>query len=425
MGFLMPRMTKTQKNAISSPANGLLIYQTDDTTGFWFYNGTAWTELKIDDDWKIISNDTMLTTKSVAMAYTITAGKLDMPSNGFANSTIFVECGNSFANDTALQVKTVTTAPGGYFWKHMAVPGAALYAEHIFGNAIETNGDVSFGGNVYSTGSLNISGNSSAIFGPLSVGKHIVVGDTLGTGPFSNGTIMFESGNFLGYNGSSWVNLGSTSTLWNISGSDVYRTTGAVGIGIVPSASYVLDIHGDIRLSPLSANADFFISNTGIEPTFLPSINNYGYIGSGVNRIYQGHFTNLTVYGTFTNLSDKKIKENIQNLSPVLSKVLAIDAKTYDIKQSFLADKNTEKSKLEEIDNNRKNKIGFIAQDLEKIFPELVKYDEKTKLKSVDYISMIPILVEAIKEQNVKIENQAIQIELLIEQNKKLIKKLE
>lgn len=41
-GILIPRMTEAQKNAISSPANGLLIYQTNATPGFRYYNGTIW-----------------------------------------------------------------------------------------------------------------------------------------------------------------------------------------------------------------------------------------------------------------------------------------------------------------------------------------------------------------------------------------------
>jgi hypothetical protein len=41
-GFLPPRMTEAQKNAISSPAEGLMIYQTDGTKGWYGYNGTAW-----------------------------------------------------------------------------------------------------------------------------------------------------------------------------------------------------------------------------------------------------------------------------------------------------------------------------------------------------------------------------------------------
>lgn len=41
-GFLAPRMTATQRAAISSPATGLIVYQTDGTTGFYFYDGSAW-----------------------------------------------------------------------------------------------------------------------------------------------------------------------------------------------------------------------------------------------------------------------------------------------------------------------------------------------------------------------------------------------
>jgi len=41
-GLLIPRMTETQRNAIVSPASGLMIYQTDQDFGFYFYNGTQW-----------------------------------------------------------------------------------------------------------------------------------------------------------------------------------------------------------------------------------------------------------------------------------------------------------------------------------------------------------------------------------------------
>ena len=40
-GFLPPRMTAAEKVAIASPANGLLIFQTDGVTGFWYYNATT------------------------------------------------------------------------------------------------------------------------------------------------------------------------------------------------------------------------------------------------------------------------------------------------------------------------------------------------------------------------------------------------
>ena len=44
-GLLIPRMTEVQRDAISSPATGLMIFQTDGTVGFYFYDGTAWTAI--------------------------------------------------------------------------------------------------------------------------------------------------------------------------------------------------------------------------------------------------------------------------------------------------------------------------------------------------------------------------------------------
>lgn len=42
-GLLIPRMTEAQRDAIASPATGLLIYQTDGTAGFYVYDGSSWT----------------------------------------------------------------------------------------------------------------------------------------------------------------------------------------------------------------------------------------------------------------------------------------------------------------------------------------------------------------------------------------------
>lgn len=43
-GFLAPRMTQTQRNAITTPATGLLIFQTDNTPGFYYYDGSGWVQ---------------------------------------------------------------------------------------------------------------------------------------------------------------------------------------------------------------------------------------------------------------------------------------------------------------------------------------------------------------------------------------------
>jgi trimeric autotransporter adhesin len=45
-GLLVPQMTLVQRNAIATPATGLMIYQTNSTPGFYYYNGDTWTALK-------------------------------------------------------------------------------------------------------------------------------------------------------------------------------------------------------------------------------------------------------------------------------------------------------------------------------------------------------------------------------------------
>lgn len=42
-GLLIPRLTASEKNSITSPANGLLVYQTTSPSGFYYFNGTTWT----------------------------------------------------------------------------------------------------------------------------------------------------------------------------------------------------------------------------------------------------------------------------------------------------------------------------------------------------------------------------------------------
>lgn len=64
-GFLAPRMTSAQKDAISSPATGLTIYQTDGTTGYYIYSGSGWIRM-ITSTVSISDGGTGASTKSAA-----------------------------------------------------------------------------------------------------------------------------------------------------------------------------------------------------------------------------------------------------------------------------------------------------------------------------------------------------------------------
>jgi hypothetical protein len=73
-GILIPRMTASQKNAISSPTTGLLIFQTDAPTDFYYYNGSSWLSLT-EPNWTSAG-----TIQSVGWSATTTA-----PTIGAAN----------------------------------------------------------------------------------------------------------------------------------------------------------------------------------------------------------------------------------------------------------------------------------------------------------------------------------------------------
>ena len=91
--------------------------------------------------------------------------------------------------------------------------------------------------------------------------------------------------------------------------------------------------------------------------------------------------------------SDKRYKKEVKPLKSALSNVIKLEGVSYLWKQEKFKDNHF----------NDRLQIGFIAQDLEKIYPEVVETNNDG-FKSVDYGKLTPILVEAIKELNLKIE---------------------
>jgi hypothetical protein len=143
---------------------------------------------------------------------------------------------------------------------------------------------------------------------------------------------------------------------------------------------------------------------------------NYGVCGStggdpgyGVYCIGNGAAT-----GTWTWASDEKLKTNIQPVGSVLAKIKQLNAVTY----------NYDVAKYPKMGFDGNKKIGFTAQNVETVFPELVRNeicpsasmpkdgkdvkgapaDSSTSYKGVDYIGLIPVLLNAIQEQQKQID---------------------
>jgi hypothetical protein len=104
----------------------------------------------------------------------------------------------------------------------------------------------------------------------------------------------------------------------------------------------------------------------------------------------------LTVTGDVNVSSDARLKSNIISLGSTLSKLLLIDGKSYTMIRD--GDK----------------KIGVLAQEVQKVFPELVSEDGNEML-SVNYQGLVPVLINAIKEQEDKISRLENLVEQLIE----------
>jgi hypothetical protein len=113
--------------------------------------------------------------------------------------------------------------------------------------------------------------------------------------------------------------------------------------------------------------------------------------------------------------SDARSKENVITINSPLEKIKLVNGVRYNfIHNEQELKKSTEVSSSENKEVVNKTHLGFLAQDLEKVFPELVQTNEAGS-KFVNYEGMIPVLVESIKELQVIIENQDKEIKMLKE----------
>ena len=117
---------------------------------------------------------------------------------------------------------------------------------------------------------------------------------------------------------------------------------------------------------------------------------------------------NLTVAGDVTAYSsDRRLKNNIKNIESGLQKVLSLNGVTFDWAQKALD--------LGFVPTHRYNDFGVIAQEVEAVLPQAVRkapFDDDgvgnsksgENYLTVQYEKIVPLLIEAIKEQQLQIE---------------------
>ena len=232
----------------------------------------------------------------------------------------------------------------------------------------------------HNAGRSTTSGNSNVFIGPYageyntSGNSNVCVGDSAG-----NGIITGESNTFIG-DSTGLINTGSFNTFI---GADAGggNTTGSNNVFIGYSAGY--NEAGSNKL---------YISNSD---TASPLI------GGDFNA------QTVTINGTLimaasASLSDERVKKNIEPLKASLNKVINLQGISYEWKSEEYPGSGFGKSR----------QIGFIAQDVEALLPELV-FTNSNGYKSLAYDKLVPVLVEAIKEQDAIMKEKDARIEKL------------
>lgn len=184
---------------------------------------------------------------------------------------------------------------------------------------------------------------------------------------------------------------------------------GKVGIYVAPETGYNLIVGGmsgacvKFKNNPSYPSGDLIINpSSSYALALYPAQNNFGNIGLS-NKV----FHEIWCYYSTINPSDVRQKENIKNIDNALSLVLKLHGVRFDLKKEFAySDSIVKDIKIKaKLEKERKNKIGFIAQDVNKILPEVVVHDDSTDIYGIQYGTLVPLLVEAIKEQQAQIDS--------------------
>ena len=282
--------------------------------------------------------------------------------------------GATGVNSTAMGLNTVAIGDVGTAMGRNTT--ASGYASTAMGYSTEASGDystamgaVTTASGSYSTAmgySTEASGQSSTAMGGYTTASGYT-STAMGRQTSASGVYSTAMGRNTTASGVSSTAMGESTTASDF-GSTVIGQYNSSGSTVTNSAD-----------SFSTANTAFVIGNgvdgSNTSDAFKVLFNGDATVGN-----------DLTVSGDVVINSDMRLKANILSLGSTLYKLLQIDGKTYTMKR----------------DATKKQKIGLLAQDIEKVFPELVV--ENKGIKSVNYQGLVPVLINALKEQQSEID---------------------
>jgi hypothetical protein len=259
-------------------------------------------------------------------------------------------------------------------WAEGASTIAIGFKNHAAGGGSVALGQetVAWGTTNFTSGYQNVAGDTSSGVGTggsaTAMGKYNVASADASMALNRHTTATNQAATSMGF-GTTADNLGMLAVGVN----------NAAGIGDTDANSYY---YADGAYTGTAAGVAFVVGNGDIDSST-------GDAGANSSNAFVVNYDgSATLSGDLTINSDSRLKSNIISLGSTLSKLLLIDGKSYTMKN-----------------NESIAKIGLLAQEVQKAFPELVKAagDEEGTL-SVNYQGMIPVLINAIKEQQKQID---------------------